>query len=80
MVILRDLHIWLHPELRLAVRAENVDVHSRLFPREKVEPVAFPFEYRRTHKGTVSPAGSAVNRGARASGHCNTREVKMVTR
>jgi hypothetical protein len=62
MVIAREFHIGFKPELRLAVRADNVNVHPRLFPREEVEPVASPLEYRRTHEKNVSVAGSAVNR------------------
>jgi len=37
-VILRQLDFRLKPELRLAVGAKDMNVASRLFPREEVEP------------------------------------------
>jgi hypothetical protein len=48
-VILGKFNTQFQLELRLSVGAVNVNVRPPLFTREKEEPVAFPFEYRRTH-------------------------------
>src|SRR5439155_8448278 len=35
-IVLRHLDIWLHPELCLALRCDDMDVHAPLLEREEV--------------------------------------------
>lgn len=57
--VVGEFYDGFHPEFRLAVRAVNVNVHSRLFAREEVETEpAFP-EYGGTHGQILRPRGPA---------------------
>jgi len=48
-----QIDLRLKPELRLAVRAEHMNVPSRLLPREEVQAVALPPQDRRTHASII---------------------------
>jgi hypothetical protein len=47
--MLGDLNRRFEPELCLTVLPLNMDMHSRFFPREEVEPEAAFAKYRWTH-------------------------------
>jgi hypothetical protein len=50
------------PELRFAFWRNHMDVHSRLFPREKIKPIAAIPKNRRTHLRKIAerPVNSTV--------------------
>jgi hypothetical protein len=61
-------------EFRLAVRQNYMDVHSRLFPREEIKPIAAIPKNRRTHAGKVSePPGNSTAFPATRNLECGGR-------
>jgi hypothetical protein len=52
-IILRQFDDWLNPELRLPVRAHDVNVHPGLFAREEVETIAACAKYGRAHEEII---------------------------
>lgn len=52
-VVLRNRDLRLKPDFRLACFVMNVNMHSRFFSREEVEPIPPRPKNRRTHRVIV---------------------------
>jgi hypothetical protein len=49
-----EINCRFQPELGFTLGARSMDMRSAFLPGKEKEPVAFPFEYRRTHADAFS--------------------------